>query len=382
MEVIEPFKEAIDMVKDAGGEAFRLCFQCGLCTASCPWNHVRTFMPHKMITQSKFGLVELGEEEWWLCSTCNMCVSRCPRGVGITDIMRSVRNITLEFDYRTAPESLRSAMGSLMGSGNPWGGKREDRIEWTKDQDIKEFDKETELLYFSCCVPAFDQKMMNVAIATSNILKKTGANFGILGNKENCCGESVRKAGNNEAFENLASGNIEAFNELGVKDVVVTSPHCYVSFKDEYPEMGGDFKVSHISQYLADLIKKGDLKFEKLFAKKVVYHDPCYLGRHSGVYDEPREVLSSIPGLVLMDEKDSRENSLCCGGGGGRMWQETKVGERFSDILVEQAADMGAEVLVTTCPYCILNFKDSVLTMEKEDSLEIMDLSEVVDAVI
>lgn len=143
--------------------------------------------------------------------------------------------------------------------------------------------------------------------------------------------------------------------------------------------MGGDFKVVHLAQYLARLVDEGRLAYKKPFPKKVVYHDPCYLGRHSGIYDEPRKVLSSIPGLTLMDEMNARENSLCCGGGGARIWMETKKGERFSDILVEQALELGAEVLATACPYCILNFKDSVLTMGREDVLEVRDVSEIVD---
>jgi Fe-S oxidoreductase len=382
MEATEPFKEAIEMIKEAGGEAFRSCFQCGLCTASCPWNNVRTFMPHKMITQSKFGLVELSEEDWWLCSTCNMCVSRCPRGVAITDVMRAVRNITLDSVPRAVPASLKNALGSLKNAGNPWGGARSDRAEWVRDLEIPTVGGDTQTLYFSCCTPAFDPKMGIIARTTATILKQTGAKFGILGPKESCCGESVRKAGNFSLFESLAKSNIKAFQESGVKEIVVTSPHCYGAFKNEYPELGGDFAVAHISQYLARLIDEGALAFTKPYAKKVVYHDPCYLGRHNGLYDEPRKVLSSIPDITLIDEKNSRENSMCCGGGGARIWMETKKGERFSDILVEQALDLGAEVLATACPYCILNFKDSVLTMGKEDVLEIRDISEIVSEVL
>jgi Fe-S oxidoreductase len=146
--------------------------------------------------------------------------------------------------------------------------------------------------------------------------------------------------------------------------------------------LGGDFKVVHFAQYLARLVGEGRLTLKKPFPKNVVYHDPCYLGRHNEIYDEPRSVLGSIPGLNLMDELNARENSLCCGGGGARIWMETKKGERFSDTLVEQALDLGAEVLATACPYCILNFKDSVLTLGKEDVLKIMDISEIVDEVM
>jgi Fe-S oxidoreductase len=379
MKATAPFKEAIEMIKDAGGEAFRSCFQCGLCTASCPWNNVRTFMPHKKITESRFGLVELGEEDWWLCSTCNMCVSRCPRGVAITDVIRAVRNITTDSIPRAVPASLRSAVGSLKSAGNPWGGLRNERAEWARDLAIPSVNGQTEMLYFSCCVPAYDPKMGSVARATARILKETGANFGIIGAKESCCGESVRKAGNFAVFESLAASNINLFHESGVREIVVSSPHCYDTFKNEYPPLGGDFKVVHLVQYLARLVDEGRLAYKKPFPKKVVYHDPCYLGRHSGIYDEPRKVLSSIPGLTLMDEMNGRENSLCCGGGGARIWMETKKGERFSDILVEQALELGAEVLATACPYCILNFKDSVLTMGRADVLEVRDLSEIVD---
>ncbi|MAF85375.1 MAG: Fe-S oxidoreductase [Dehalococcoidales bacterium] len=380
METVAPFKEAADAIKEAGGEELKLCFQCGLCTASCPWNLVRTFLPHKMIRQAQFGLLELEEEEWWLCTTCNMCVSRCPRGVGITDIIRAARTIMIE--YRMAPESLRVTMASLGSVGNPWGEEREKRANWVRDLEVKTFTKDNKLLYFPGCVPAYDPELGSIARATASILQKTKADFGILGSKESCCGESVRKAGNDSVFEHLAKSNIETFNESGVKDIVVSSPHCYTTFKDEYPQLEGNFNVTHFTQYLAKLVDKGKLKFKNKLNKKVIYHDPCYLGRHQDVYDEPRKVLKNIPGLELMDEVDSRENSLCCGGGGSRIFMETKKGERFSDILVEQAIEMGAEMLATACPYCILNFKDSVLTVNKGDTLEIKDISEIVQEVI
>jgi len=382
VEVVAPLKEASDMIRDAGGEAFKLCFQCGLCTVSCPWNIVRSFIPHRMVCEARYGLADLGDEDWWLCSTCNTCVSRCPRGVGITDILHAVRSIMLEYQYSMAPESLRSAMGSLSGAGNPWGEEREKRADWVQDLDVKTFTRDMEFLYFPCCVPAYDPNLGSVARATSTILKKTGADFGILGTKESCCGESVRKAGNQSLFEKLAKSNIDAFNDSGVTELIVSSPHCYTTFKDDYPGLGGNFKVIHFTQYLASLIREGKLGFTKELNKKVVYHDPCYLGRHNGIYDEPRDVLKSIPGVSLMDEIDSRENSLCCGGGGGRIWMETRKGERFSDILVDQAIEQGADILATACPYCILNFKDSVLTMDKGDVLEIKDISEIVGEVI
>ncbi|MBA7693041.1 putative iron-sulfur-binding oxidoreductase FadF [subsurface metagenome] len=180
----------------------------------------------------------------------------------------------------------------------------------------------------------------------------------------------------------MARSNIVTFIENGVRKIIVTSPHCYETFKNEYPELGSNFEVIHYTQYLARVLEEGKLKFTKELGKRVVYHDPCYLGRHNNIYQEPREVLKSIPGLELMDEVDSHENSLCCGGGGGRIFMETKKGERFSDILVEQAIGLGADILATACPYCIINFKDSVLTLDKSDVIEIKDISELVQVVI
>ena len=379
METVEPLEEAIDLIKDAGGGAFKLCFQCGLCTASCPWNVVRTFMPHRLICEARYGLVDLEDESWWQCTTCNQCVDRCPRGVAITDVLGSVRKILLDFEYRMAPASLRSAMGGLSGEGNPWGGERKDRSAWIKDTGIEPFNSEHEALYFSCCTPAYDTRLGNVARATGSILQKAGIRFGTLGSSESCCGESVRKVGNRDVFESLAKKNIESFQKAKVKEIIATSPHCYTTFKNDYPELGGVFEVSHVTQVIDRLISQGQIALTKEVNKKVVYHDPCYLGRHNGIYDEPRNVLQKIPGLQLLDELNSRENSLCCGGGGGRIWMETVKGERFSDILVAQAARQGAHILATACPYCILNFKDSVATAEMDGELEIMDVSELVE---
>jgi len=214
------------------------------------------------------------------------------------------------------------------------------------------------------------------------VLNKARVDFGILGNEENCCGESARKVGEEELFQNLARANIQSFFSNGVTKNIVSSPHCYHTFKKEYPGLGGDFEVIHITQLLAELIEAGRLKPVKSLGKKVVYHDPCYLGRHNGIYEEPRRVLESIPGLELVEFPDSREDSLCCGGGGGRIWMETKKGERFSDIRVEQAIEVGAQVMAISCPYCLLNFDDSLLTTSKEGLLEIKDISELVKEVI
>jgi Fe-S oxidoreductase len=378
VQVLSPYKEVADVVKEAGGEVFEHCYQCGLCSGTCPWNLVRSFIVRRLIHQTQLGLVDFEEEDVWLCATCGACVSRCPRGVEIIDIMKSLRRVVAEVGAAKVPDSLRITSKTLSAVGNPQGEDRERRGEWAADLDVKGFVAGVELLYFPCCVPAYDSKVRRIAKATVNILNKVGADFGILGPKESCCGESVRKAGSETVFQRLASSNIEVFSEAGVKKILVNSPHCYHTFKNEYPALGGEFEVIHLTQYLWELIKEGKLGLTKELNKKVAYHDPCYLGRHNGIYDEPREVLRSIPGLELLELPDYGENSLCCGGGGGRIWVETKREERFSELRLQQALDVGAEVLAIACPYCMLNFDDSVLTMEKEEVIEIKDISELV----
>ena len=380
MDIVNPLSEAAEAIIEAGGEALKSCYQCGLCTATCPWNLVRNFLIRKLIHESQIGLLELDSDDVWLCATCGMCVERCPRGVEIIDIFTAMRRIGTQ--WGVIPKALKGAIGSLRTLGNPWGEDKEKRADWAKDCGVKTFKPGTELLYYPCCTPAYDRRARRIALATVGILQKAGVDFGILGPEENCCGESVRKVGEEDLFQSLAHANIAAFKRHDVKKILVSSPHCYHTFKNEYPALGGNFEVVHITQLLAEFIEQGRIKPTQSLKKRITYHDPCYLGRHNKIYEEPRRVLNSIPGLEFIELPDSREDSLCCGGGGGRIWMETKKEERFSDIRIQQALEVGAEVLAICCPYCMLNFDDSLLTMQKEDVLEIKDISEIVNEVI
>jgi Fe-S oxidoreductase len=379
---IAPFPEARDMLVESGGDALRVCYQCGLCTGTCPWNLVRDFLTRKIVHEAQLGLSDFESEEAWLCATCRACVDRCPRGVEIIDVMRSVRRVIVETGAGYLPESLRVTMKNIAGVGNPQGEPQEKRADWAKDLDVKTFANGTEVLFFSCCVSAYDPSVRRVSQAMASIFGKAGVDFGILGAQETCCGESVRKAGNESLFQTLAQSNIDTFAGNGVTKIVVTSPHCYHTFKNEYPGLGARFEVVHYTQYLAQLIRDGRVSLTKELNKTVTYHDPCYLGRHNDVYDEPREVLRSIPGLEFVEMADHHESSLCCGGGGGRIWMETKKGERFSDLRLDQATEAGASTLVASCPYCLLNFEDSLLTTSKADSLEVKDIAELVQDAI
>ncbi len=373
-----PDKETVDILREMGGDTLKICYQCGTCTGTCPWNLVRTFLPRRMMYRAQLGLIDFGDEDIWTCATCGACVIRCPRGVEMTNVIRAMRKVVAEMGVAKVPDSLRISVKNIASVGNPQGEPEEERGNWAQDLGVKAFAPGTELLYYTCCVPAIDPKVRRIAQSTVGILQKIGIDFGVLGAKERCCGESVRKSGSETVFQGLAEGNIQTFAENGVKRVVVNSPHCYHTFKNEYPELGAEFEVVHLSQLLDQLIDEGKLTFSKEVKKKVIYHDPCYLGRHNEIYEEPRRVLQAIPGVELLEFPDSRQFSICCGGGGGRVWMETAKGERFCDLRLQQAIDAGADVLAVACPYCMLMFDDSLLTMGKEGAIEIKDISELV----
>jgi Fe-S oxidoreductase len=383
VETVAPYKEIVDVIKASGGDAFKRCFQCGLCDAVCPWNRVTKFSMRKLVREATFGLTDIESEEMWRCTTCGRCPQQCPRDVRQIESGVALRRIATEYGvFPKAVTPIRTVRGSLVGEGNTLSEERAKRGDWAKGLGVNEYAEGMDILYFPGCYPSYDPRLKKVAVATANILNKAGVDFGILGSKENCCGESIRKTGDEEVFKRLARENIKTFVDHGVKKILVTSPHCYHTFKNEYPDFRVNFEVIHITQYLFELIQEGRLELSKEYGKKVTYHDPCYLGRHNGIFDEPREVLKKVAGLDLNEMPESRIDSLCCGGGGGRVWMETQKGERFSDLRIEQAMGVGAEVLVTSCPYCITMFEDSRITLDVTEKMEVKDITEIIQEVI
>ena len=379
METVTPFKEIIDAIKASGGDAFKYCYQCGMCDTVCPWNRVRNFSMRKLVREATFGLTEIESEDIWRCTTCGKCPQVCPRDVKQIESGVALRRIATEYDvFPQSVQPIRRVSANLRAEGNPFGEDRAKRSKWTEGLEVKSFEEGMEILYLPGCYLSYDPRARKIARATVEILNKAGVDFGILGADESCCGESIRKTGDEALFKNLARRNISALVARGVKKILVSSPHCYHTYKNEYPEFMVHFEVVHISQFIAGLIAEGRLALTREFAKTVTYHDPCYLGRHNGVYDEPREALKKIPGLQLTEMPESGKNSFCCGGGGGRIWMETPKGERFSDLRLGQAVETGAQVLATCCPYCITNFEDSRLNREDGKTIEIRDITEII----
>lgn len=379
MENVADYKEIVEVIKESGGDLFKRCFQCGLCDAVCPWNRVREFSMRRIVRQATFGMTDIESEEMWLCTTCGKCPQQCPRDVRQIESGVALRRIATEYGvFPQSVQPVRTISGSLVGEGNPLSEERKKRADWAEGLGVETFAEGMEVLYFPGCYLCYDPRLKKVARATAGVLKKAGVEFGILGPQENCCGESIRKTGDEELFKRLARENIKAFVDHGVKKILVSSPHCYHTFRTEYPEFMVEFEVVHVSELLLELIREGKLELGGSYEKRVTYHDPCYLGRHNGVYDEPREALKAVPGLELLELPESRAESLCCGGGGGRIWMETPKGQRFCDLRVDQAMETGAQVLATACPYCISNFEDSKLTLGVVDEIEVKDITEIV----
>lgn len=383
--VIEIIPEIRDAIVEAGGKDIFKCYQCGKCFSVCPWYHVLAaeFPIYRIPQAVKLGTIASSEDkdvieaevkEIFECVGCEACVNECPRGVNIPNIIRAIRRIFV--DYGTIPQELKSAISKIQGTGNPLGEPREKRTQWCEGLDVPVFEPGMDFLYFSCCLPSYDARLKNVAQSTVKILKSANVSFGILGSKEECCGESIRRVGSEKVFQKVAKANCSNLIDAGVEKILTTSPHCYTTFKKEYQEFGLQVEVLHQTQVFARLIEEGRIVPKKPLNKRVVYHDPCTLGRQNEVYDEPRRVLSGIPGLELVEaENFNRQFSVCCGGGGGGLWIDLPMEERMTNARIQQLHNTGAEILAVACPYCLQMFEDGIKVMNLD--MTVKDISEL-----
>lgn len=352
------------------------CVQCGKCTGSCPIAlkselRIRRLV-YDAINLEKF---QFERKELWDCTTCATCELRCPKLAKPVDFICELRSRVIE--RGRIPTTLRTALESTFKHKNPWGKPLAKRSDWAAGLEVARFDegKQAELLLYIGCTPAYDPRCQKLAQALVKIFSHTKVNFGILGNEECCCGNEMKKLGEEGLFELLAEENLATFKKYKINKIITISPHCYNTFKNDYPDLG----VKHYTEYLFELYEAGKLKPGKIEKRTAVYQDPCYLGKRNKIFDPPRKVLAQIKGLELKEFDRARETSLCCEGGGGRMWLESEPGkERLGEQRVKDALELGAEIILTACPFCLINLEDAVKTTGNEDKLKIMDVAEVV----
>lgn len=351
------------------------CIQCGRCTGGCPVSLSSQLNIRLLIYQILIGRAPSLEAELWDCTTCSTCKSRCPKGIAPVDMIVGIRGELVE--RGKVQPTVRDVLEAVFKHGNPWGRARAKRAEWAKDLDVRGVREGAGVLYYVGCAASYDPRVQEVAKALVRLFKEADVDFGILGEEENCCGNEVRRMGEEGLFEMLVEDNLETLKKCPAERVVTTSPHCYNAFKNEYD--GLELEVEHYTQYLWRLIEEGRLNLSRRISKTVTYQDPCFLGKQNAVFDEPRSILNSIPGIQYIELDRARERSLCCEGGGGRMWVEASyTGERLAERRVKDALDMGAQILATACPFCLLTLEDAVKTTGSEEKIEVKDIAELV----
>lgn len=368
------------------------CIQCGKCTGGCPVSRKTVLNVRELIYRlllSGNGFEVDGIEVLWDCTTCNTCTARCPKEVDPMEVLVGLRSAVVEGGR--IPKTAKVAFQSVFTQGNPLTFPREDRAAWVGDLPVKLLSDgaEVEYLYFVGCSPSYDPRIQKVTRALVRAFNQAGVDYGILGTEESCCGSEIRRLGEVGLFEMLVEENVELWQGYGVTKVVTTSPHCYNVLKKDYAaaeveiEVEGTLEVLHYTELVARLLQEGRLTFQGELDKTVTYHDPCYLGKHNQIFDVPRSILKSIPGLKLVEMDRCRERSLCCEGGGGRMWLEgTNIEERLAHERVQEALDTGAEILATACPFCVLTLEDAVKIRGLEEQLQVMDIMELVAQVL
>ncbi|HCY87116.1 MAG TPA: electron transfer flavoprotein [Desulfobacteraceae bacterium] len=383
---------------------FYSCADCGRCSDQCPANAVGRPLSPRFITikardlifknypmtgeiyNSPNLLVEdiYTEDEIWSCTTCGACEEECPLGIEYIDKMVDLRRGMV--DEGMVPQSLQKPLKALEKRGNPYGKMEKKRADWAKDKEFKAEHsvkvlgkKETaETLYFVDSITSYDDNIQDIAKRTAIILEKAGVDYGVLGKEEKDSGNEVLRFGEEMLYQSLKEDNTEAILASGVKEIVTADPHAYNALKNDYQGLP---PVKHISQVVTEKVKSGDLVLTscKEPGKVFFYHDPCYLGRHNGLYEDPREALDAIDNLTRVEIEKSRDRSFCCGGGGLMLFYEPEEETRMGVLRVNMAAEAGATVIVTACPFCLVNMQDAIKVAGKEGEMEAMDFTQLIE---
>jgi len=383
------------------------CVVCGNCQELCPATASgKQLNPKKVIQDLKRQLLKAGpalvaakargepaaadanatlvdnvilQDEIWACTTCAACDVVCPVWVDHIDkIVDLRRNLVME--QAKIPETAEGALRSIEDRGHPWRGTTLSRTDWAQGLGVKTLaeERDIEFLFWVGCTEALEERSIKVAQAVAKLLGQAGIKFGILGTEESCCGEPARRLGNEYLFQMQAGKNIELMKGYGVKRIVTACPHCFNTIKNEYPQFGGEFEVIHHTELIMRLLKEGRLKISKGRGERITYHDACYLGRYNDIYQPPREIIKAVPDIRMVEMERNRQRGFCCGGGGGHMWLEERIGRRINELRTEQALATKAQTVITACPFCLQMFEDGIKAKATEQ-LKVMDIAELVE---
>ena len=378
------------------------CTECGRCQNQCPaWNTGKPLSPKLYIMNLRDHLFEKGpeilaansrsrdyereqlnpnvveDEVVWDCTTCGACVYECHVDIEHIDHIVDMRRNLVMAESRF-PQEAGVMLRNLEGSANPWGADQSIRADWAKGLGVRivEDGQAPEYLYWVGCASSFDDRAKKIAQAVAALLQKAQVPFAILGPRELCNGDPARRIGNEYLYQELARKNVETLNGSGVRKIVVNCPHCFNTLRNEYPDFGGNYEEIHHTELFARLMKDGRLRPSTEINEVLTYHDPCYLGRHNGVYDEPRDVLEHIPGLTSREMPRHRERGFCCGAGGSRMWMEERLGKRVNMERTEEAISTGADSMGVACPFCLIMLDDGAKA--KGEAIRVVDVANVV----
>ncbi len=369
------------------------CMRCGRCQDACPATNSGTTLSPMFLMQNIRRTLDksfdfagrqkndevllldtvLDMEAVWACTTCRACMEMCPVYIEQMEIIGEMRRGVVESGE--APPDIRDFLTNVQKQKNPWGEAKYKRDSWAKGLDVPHAkNAEFEWLWWVGCGHAFDSRNQEVARKLVRILNEIGINYATVGREEGCCGNDVRRVGEEGLFQLLKEENMDLFGKYGVEKVFTTSPHCFNTFKNEYE----GFESKFVLEIILEAVKDGKLKLRHPVNRKVTFHDPCFLGRYNGMYDLPREILEAIPGLELVEMPRNRENAFCCGGGGGNLVREYPGEDRPNNIRAREAGSTGAEILAVACPFCMIMLEDGVKMERLDERMAVMDVIELV----
>ena len=379
------------------------CTACGRCQARCPaYNSGKPLSPKQVILDLRNYMHEraappvagtggngaearpmvgavIKDETLWACTTCGACVQECPVMIEHIDTIVDMRRHLVMNEARM-PETIEQTLRSMEQRSHPWRGTPYTRTNWMEGLDIPVLSEKggAEYVFWVGCTGALMDRNIKVTQAMATILKAAGVDFAVLGEEEVCTGDPARRLGNEYLFQMLAQRNIETLQQYGVKKILTQCPHCFNTLLNEYPQFGGIFEVIHHTQFVECLLREGKLQLTRPLTQTITYHDSCYLGRHNGVYQAPRDILQQIPGVKTVEMEHNRERGLCCGAGGGHAWMDENSPRKVNFMRTEEAVRTKADVIGSACPFCLQMFEDGIRGVHVEESLAVQDLAEIV----